>query len=118
MRATSAVVVAISVMLSGCGLFDGANPCDKADAAANNIAAKAKGCSGITVPAIKGKDECNTALKSCSATEKAVIDEEMACLANVGACVAGNENGFLADIAACAAPVAALSEKCRSGFGL
>ena len=118
MRFANAVMAAAALSMSGCGLFDGENPCDKADAAASNIAAKSSSCSGITLPAVKGQAECETALKSCNEAEKAVIDEEMVCLSKVGACVAGDEDAFLQDIAACAAPVAVLSGACKQGFGL
>jgi len=116
----AAMVVVAVLALSGCELFDGSKtkPCDKADSAANAVAEKAKGCSGITVPAVKGKAECETALKNCSDAERIVIDEEMDCLAGLGTCVAGKEQDWLKSAVACAAPVAVLSESCRKGFGL
>ncbi len=111
-------ILAAGLALSGCGLFDANKPCDKADQAANNITEKAKGCSGIDVPEVKGKSECETALKGCSDAERVVIDEEMDCLIKLGACEAGKEQDWLKSVAACAAPVAVLSDACKKGFGL
>ena len=95
-RSTNALLAACLLLaVPGCGLFDGANPCDKADGATAHVTAKSSACSGLTLPALQGKSQCDAALKNCNDAEKAVIDEEMGCLSGVGACVAGKEDVFL-----------------------
>jgi hypothetical protein len=117
MRSAAAWMFAASLALAGCGLFD-TSPCDKADDAVAAVTASSKGCSGVPVPALKGKSECQTALKGCSDLEKATISEEMDCLKGVSACVSGKEQDWTKSVVTCAAPVAALSDSCKAGFGL
>jgi hypothetical protein len=95
------------------------SPCDKADQAVQSISDKSQGCSGVTLPTLKGKTDCENAVANCNDAEKAIISEEMDCLiGNVGTCVAGQESNWLKSIATCIGATEGLSSSCKSGFGL
>jgi hypothetical protein len=103
--------------LAGCGLLS-TSPCDKADQAVQALADKTRSCSGLSLPSIKGKSACETAIKNCNDVEKTVISDEMDCITNLSACVAGKESDWVQSLATCTAPTAALSQNCKQGFGL
>jgi hypothetical protein len=118
MRIAPALLWTAMATLSGCGLFS-SDPCAKADEAVQTLADKSASCSGsgLTLPQIKGKSVCDTAVKNCSETEKTILSEELDCIINLSACVAGNEKDFAISAGACLFTTSQLSDSCKKGFG-
>ena len=113
MRSSSVVLAAVvGLAISGCG----SDPCDKADEAIKNVTTQASSCSGIPVPSVTTKAQCEEAIKSCNSVDKEIIRQQFDCLSAVGACVPGKESSFLQSIAACTAPIVTLSSSCQAQF--
>lgn len=116
MRIAPALLWTAMAALSGCGLFS-SDPCAKSDEAVKALADKSASCSGVTLPSIKGKSVCDTAVQNCSETEKTILSEELDCIINVSACVPGKEKDFAISAGACLFTTSQLSDSCKKGFG-
>lgn len=116
MRIAPALLWTAMAALSGCGLFS-SDPCAKSDEAVKALADKSASCSGVTLPSIKGKSVCDTAVQNCSETEKTILSEEMDCISSLSACVAGKEQEFGTRLFLCVATTSQLSDSCKKGFG-
>ena len=116
MQARFSIVMAVAVVLAGCGSSVSGNElCTKGESTMAGLEAKVRECSGETVTFDRAA--CVAAAASCSPSDLEILDSFLDCLNDLPTCTVETVATFKASVDSCAGIRDGISSACRTASG-